>query len=488
MRARPAAARCRAARRGHEGAHDRRREHRPRLDRRLAPGAEHERPRSACGLATDYHGIQFPSLPNYIALTSGQVPPAIAGDGVKGRRLPARRRPARAPTRASSPRSAPRPPTDRHGAHLAHIRREHARELRPANVGEYAPGTTPPSTTRTTRPPATRSTCRPARRPPGRSHPTWGRGRSRATALHPQPLQRRPRLVQRRPPRRRGGRHDRAWMPAILASPDYHSGHLLVVITADTSQSAANGNLLATILVNPDIPAGTRRPRGSTTTRCCGSTRSCSACRCSRTPRRRRHGGRVQPAAAGSASAAADAVATIRARKASARMTAMLDGNDRRPGGRWRALRSRLRSGNSRSESCATGHEDGQPIAVGPGESHTPDAPTQGIPRPPSHARGFGWRLRRRRDCRPARSGRGLLSAVGGIVIARLLIPSELGIVAFGTIVVASMTTSHAGLGAALIRQEASPADADLSAVVGLQLGLRPRSQPARPSWRCPPG
>ena len=41
------------------------------------------------------------------------------------------------------------------------------------------------------------------------------------------------------------------------ASPDYRSGHLLVVITADTSQSAANGNLLATILVNPDIPAGT---------------------------------------------------------------------------------------------------------------------------------------------------------------------------------------------------------------------------------------
>src|SRR5581483_1427036 len=39
---------------------------------------------TACGLATNYHGIQFPSLPNYIALTSGQIPPAIAGDGVNG--------------------------------------------------------------------------------------------------------------------------------------------------------------------------------------------------------------------------------------------------------------------------------------------------------------------------------------------------------------------------------------------------------------------
>src|SRR5436190_10158082 len=39
----------------------------------------------ACGLASDYHGIQFPSLPNYIALTSGQAPASIAGNGVKGR-------------------------------------------------------------------------------------------------------------------------------------------------------------------------------------------------------------------------------------------------------------------------------------------------------------------------------------------------------------------------------------------------------------------
>lgn len=47
-----------------------------------------------------------------------------------------------------------------------------------------------------------------------------------------------------------------AWMSSILALPDYRSGHLLVVITADTSHSPANGNLLATVLVNPDIGAG----------------------------------------------------------------------------------------------------------------------------------------------------------------------------------------------------------------------------------------
>jgi phosphatidylinositol-3-phosphatase len=40
---------------------------------------------AACGLATDSHGIQYPSLPNYIALVSGTIPPAIAGDGANGR-------------------------------------------------------------------------------------------------------------------------------------------------------------------------------------------------------------------------------------------------------------------------------------------------------------------------------------------------------------------------------------------------------------------
>jgi O-antigen/teichoic acid export membrane protein len=66
-----------------------------------------------------------------------------------------------------------------------------------------------------------------------------------------------------------------------------------------------------------------------------------------------------------------------------------------------------------------------------------------------------------------------MLTAVGGIVLARLLLPKELGVVAFGTVVVASMTAlADAGLGAALIRQEASPSRADLAAVVGLQCAL----------------
>jgi acid phosphatase len=48
------------------------------------------------------------------------------------------------------------------------------------------------------------------------------------------------------------------WLPTIMSSTDYRSGHLLVVITADTSEAPANGNQLATILVNPNIIPGTQ--------------------------------------------------------------------------------------------------------------------------------------------------------------------------------------------------------------------------------------
>jgi O-antigen/teichoic acid export membrane protein len=66
-----------------------------------------------------------------------------------------------------------------------------------------------------------------------------------------------------------------------------------------------------------------------------------------------------------------------------------------------------------------------------------------------------------------------MLTALGGIVVARLMIPEQLGVVAFGTVVVSSMTTlADAGLGAALIRQEASPSRPELASVVGLQCAL----------------
>jgi len=212
----------------------------------------------SCGIATDYHGIQFPSLPNYIALTSGQVPPSIAGDGVRGRDcLPSPSCDSADPSiftqiaqQAAADPAAPlswRTYAESMPTNCALV-----------NDGEYARATTRPCTTR--------ATPRHARRRLPAGTPAAG---PLATDLAAGSLPSYGLFI----PNLCNDGHDScngvprvaeedatiaAWMPSILASPDYLSGHLLVVVTADTSQSPANGNLLATILVNPDIASGTQ--------------------------------------------------------------------------------------------------------------------------------------------------------------------------------------------------------------------------------------
>jgi hypothetical protein len=207
---------------------------------------------NACGLAANYHGIQFPSLPNYIALTSGRVPPSIAGDGVKGRDcLP-------------SPQCQSTDPSifTQIGGSGRLSWRTYAESMpencQHADVGEYAARHNPAVYY-----PGDAAACAQFDVPSG--SPTSG---ALASDLAAGTLPSYSLFI----PNLCNDGHDScngvprvveqdttigAWMPAILASPDYRSGHLLVVITADTSQSPANGNLLATILVNPDVPSGT---------------------------------------------------------------------------------------------------------------------------------------------------------------------------------------------------------------------------------------
>jgi hypothetical protein len=213
----------------------------------------------SCGFATDYHGIQFPSLPNYIALTSGQVPPSIAGDGVKGRDcLPS-------PSCDSTEPSIFTQIAQRAAAHpAAPLSWRTYAESMPANCalvndGEYAPRHNPAVYY-----PGDAAAC--AVDDVSAGTPTAG---ALATDLAAGSLPSYGLFI----PNLCNDGHDScngvprvaeedatiaAWMPSILASPDYLSGHLLVVVTADTSQSPANGNLLATILVNPDIASGTQ--------------------------------------------------------------------------------------------------------------------------------------------------------------------------------------------------------------------------------------
>lgn len=213
----------------------------------------------SCGIATDYHGIQFPSLPNYIALTSGQVPPSIAGDGVQGRDcLPS-------PSCESTDPSIFTQIAQQAAADPAvPLSWRTYAESMPANCalandGEYAPRHNPAvyypgdatACAANDVPAGTPSTGALATDLAAGSLPSYGLfipnlcndGHDSCNGV--------PRVAEE-------DATIAAWMPAILASPDYQSGHLLVVVTADTSQSPANGNLLATVLVNPDVASGTQ--------------------------------------------------------------------------------------------------------------------------------------------------------------------------------------------------------------------------------------
>jgi len=211
---------------------------------------------NACGLAANYHGIQFPSLPNYIALTSGRVPPAIAGDGVQGRDCkPSATCQSTDPsifTQIDATAGGPSPLSWRTYAESM------PENCTRTNVGLYVARHNPAVYY-----PGDAAACTRFDIPSG--SPASG---ALASDLAAGTLPSYSLLI----PNLCNDGHDScngvprvveqdttigAWMPAILASPDYGSGHLLVVITADTSQSAANGNLLATILVSPDVPAGT---------------------------------------------------------------------------------------------------------------------------------------------------------------------------------------------------------------------------------------
>lgn len=210
---------------------------------------------SACGLATNYHGIQFPSLPNYIAMTSGQIPPAIAGDGVNGRDC------SPSPTCDSTDPSI-FTQIDATSATTAPLTWRTYAESMPTNcatrnAGEYAVRHNPAAYY-----PNDASACAANDVPAGT--PATG---ALATDLAGGTLPSYGLFV----PNLCNDGHDScngadrvaeedatlgAWMPSILASPDYQSGHLLVVLTADSSHSPANGNTLATVLVNQDVPAG----------------------------------------------------------------------------------------------------------------------------------------------------------------------------------------------------------------------------------------
>jgi hypothetical protein len=215
---------------------------------------------AACGLATEYHGIQFPSLPNYLAMTSGDIPASIAGDGVRGHDcLPV------SPC-VSSDQSIFGQIDEQSIAHPA----------APLSWTVYAEAMPQPcflqnqDTYAARHNPAVyytqiRSTSCPTQDVPLGTLSSGALATDLAGGSLPNYSMLIPNLCNdghdacNGQPRVSEEDHTVAtWLPAIIASPDYQSGRLLIVITADTSSSPANDNRLATILVNPNIPPATQ--------------------------------------------------------------------------------------------------------------------------------------------------------------------------------------------------------------------------------------
>jgi O-antigen/teichoic acid export membrane protein len=64
-----------------------------------------------------------------------------------------------------------------------------------------------------------------------------------------------------------------------------------------------------------------------------------------------------------------------------------------------------------------------------------------------------------------------LIGLIGNVVLARLLVPADFGLIAFGTAVTTFATVlADSGLGAGLVRREVAPTRAELRSIVGFQL------------------
>jgi hypothetical protein len=213
---------------------------------------------AGCGLATDYHGIQFPSLPNYIALTSGQVPPEIAGNGVTG--VDCQPSPS---CQSTDPSIFTQIGAAASATPAAPLTWRSYAESMPANCGHANSGNYAARHNPAVYYPNDAAACAVDDVPAGT--PTAG---ALASDLAAGTLPNYGLFI----PNLCNDGHNSCngvsrvaeedatigtWMPLILASPDYQSGHLLVVVTADTSSSASNGNLLATVMINPDVVSGT---------------------------------------------------------------------------------------------------------------------------------------------------------------------------------------------------------------------------------------
>jgi phosphatidylinositol-3-phosphatase len=207
---------------------------------------------AACGLATDYHGIQYPSLPNYVNLVSGTAPPWIAGDGVSGRDcLPV------APCVSLDPSVFDQLTAS--GQTWTTYAESMPVNCDRANAAPYAARHNPATYFAG---PSQRADCLANDVPMGT--PAGGRlADDLAAGTLPTFGLVVPNLCHDGHDAC-GGRNQVAeqdafvatWLPAIVDGADYQAGRLAVVLTWDTD-ARDEGNRVATVVLSPSTPAGT---------------------------------------------------------------------------------------------------------------------------------------------------------------------------------------------------------------------------------------
>jgi phosphatidylinositol-3-phosphatase len=208
----------------------------------------------ACGLATDYHGVQYPSLPNYIELTSGGAPPAIAGSGGHGADChPTGTCVSAATSIFSQLRAAGRPwrtyaesmpsncaLSDTYPYMVRH------------NPAAYYVGTGDRADCQANDVPlGSTASGRFASDLAGGRLPAFGvvvpnmcsDGHDSCSGANP--VAEEDGFVSR-------------WLPAIVQSPDYQQGDLTVMITWDTDSNNGTGNRVAALVMSPYTPAQAR--------------------------------------------------------------------------------------------------------------------------------------------------------------------------------------------------------------------------------------
>jgi phosphatidylinositol-3-phosphatase len=206
-----------------------------------------------CGLATNYHALQYPSLPNYVKLTAGRAPSAIAGNGSVG-----------SDCHPGGTCVSTDPSIFSQVSGAGKTWRSYVESM-PANCSltdayPYMAKHNPAAYFVT---PAQRTDCQHYDVPLGTlaggnlAGDVTGGTLPNFSLVVPNMCNDGHDSCAGKSPVAEEDAFVKSWLATIVAGPDYQSGHLTVVLTWDSDSNNGTGNHVATVVMSPYTPAGT---------------------------------------------------------------------------------------------------------------------------------------------------------------------------------------------------------------------------------------